>query len=51
MRITGAPGKGSLTFKSKSKPVCKQGTIVSKGNDLYELSIENGKQYVVSYKW
>ena len=51
MRITGAAGKGSLTFKSKSKPVCKQGTIVSKGNDLYELSIENGKQYVVSYKW
>ncbi len=50
MRITGAAGKGLLTFKSKSKPVCKQGTIVSKGNDLYELRIENGKQYVVSYK-
>ncbi len=50
IRITGAAGKGTLTFKSKSKPVCKEGSIISKGNDLYQLGIDSGKQYVVNYK-
>ena len=50
IRITGAAGKGTLTFKSKSKPVCKEGNIIWKGNELYELPIENGKQYIVNYK-
>jgi hypothetical protein len=49
VRVTGAAGTGTLRFKSKSKPFCKQGNILSKGNNVYELVIEKGKQYVVNY--
>ena len=48
--ITGAAGTGVLKFKSKSKPVCKEGTITDKGNGNYELTIEKNKLYTVSYK-
>ena len=48
--ITGAAGTGVLRFKSKSKPVCKDGTITDKGSGNYELTIEKNKSYTVSYK-
>jgi len=50
IKIKGAAGTGTLKFKSKSKPVCKDGTILLKGNDAYELLIEKGKEYVVNYE-
>ena len=49
IKITGAAGTGTLKFKSKSKPVTDAGSVVSKGDDLYELGIEKGKIYKVKY--
>jgi hypothetical protein len=49
IKIKGDVGKGTLRFKSKKKPVSKDGTIEAKGNDVYEMTIEPGKEYIVSY--
>jgi len=50
IKITGATGTGTLKLKSKSTPVCNEGTIVNKGNGIYELIVENRKSYNVNYK-
>ncbi len=50
IKVKGAAGTGTLRFKSKSKPVCKEGTVVSKGNDVYELTVDKDKSYTISYK-
>jgi alpha-L-rhamnosidase len=49
IRVTGAEGTGTLRFNSKTKPVCAEAAISYKGNNVYELTIEKGKEYVVSY--
>ena len=49
IKITGAAGTGTLRFKSKSKPVAEGGTIISKGNNLYEMKIEKDKSYTIKY--
>jgi len=50
IKVTGAnAGTGTLRFKSKSKPVCKQAEVRSAGNGVYELTVEKGKNYVVGY--
>jgi hypothetical protein len=43
-------GTGTLRFNSQSNPSCKTGTIISKDNNSYEMSIEKGKEYVIYYK-
>jgi alpha-L-rhamnosidase len=50
IKITGACGMGTLLFKSKGKPQCKEGTVIDKGNGNYELMIEKNKNYIVNYK-
>ncbi|GAB4018588.1 alpha-L-rhamnosidase-related protein [Spirosoma koreense] len=50
IKVTGAAGTGSLRFKSKAKPVCKQGEVRAIGNGAYELTVEKGRSYVLSYK-
>ena len=50
LKVKGASGTGILRFKSKSKPTCKGATIDAKGNNLYELQLQPGKQYVVTYQ-
>jgi hypothetical protein len=50
IKIKGAIGTGTLRFKSQSKPSSKSGAIVSKGNNVYEMTIETGKDYEVKYK-
>lgn len=50
IKITGAAGTGTLKFKSKMKPVCKESRIVDKRNGMYEMIVEKGKSYVVNYK-
>ena len=50
IKITGAAGTGTMKFKSKGKPSCKEGVIVDKGNGNYELMVEKEKTYVVNYK-
>lgn len=49
IKVTGAAGTGTLRFKSKKKPASKQGDIRSAGAGLYEMTIEKGKSYRVSY--
>ncbi|WBL23365.1 alpha-L-rhamnosidase-related protein [Zunongwangia sp. HRR-M8] len=49
IRVTGVEGKGKLIFKSKSKPKSSE-TIKSLGNDEYEMIINPGKKYKISYK-
>ena len=49
IKITGASGTGTLRFKSKLKPVAEAGTVVSKGNNLYEMKIEKDKSYIIRY--
>ena len=50
IKIKGATGTGTLKFKSQSKPSSKTATIVSKGNNVYEVTIEAGKDYEIKYK-
>jgi alpha-L-rhamnosidase len=49
IKITGATGTGTLKFKSKKKPVCKESRIIDKGNGMYEMIVEKGKRYEVNY--
>ena len=49
IRIKGATGTGTLTFKSKIKPVCKEGIIERKDNDRYSLQVEKDKTYTINY--
>ncbi|MBW8684622.1 alpha-L-rhamnosidase-related protein [Chitinophaga rhizophila] len=50
MKITTVEGKGLLRFRSKTKPVCKTATVISKGGDLYELTMGAAATYVVNYQ-
>lgn len=50
IKIKGTEGTGTLRFKSRSKPSCKNGVVVSKGNNVYEVTVEAGKEYEIKYK-
>jgi hypothetical protein len=50
MNITTAEGVGTLRFRSQTKPVCKTAGIESKGEGWYEMIMQPGKNYVVSYQ-
>lgn len=50
MTITGAGGTGTLKFSSRVKPVCREAVISAKSNNRYELLIEKGKTYNITYK-
>jgi len=49
IKISADDGIGTLRFKSKTKPVCKQANIVSKDDNVYELQIQKGQNLVVDY--
>lgn len=49
IRVKADAGSGILRFSSKSKPVCKESNIVSKGNHRYEMEISANKAYSVKY--
>ena len=49
IKVKGDSGTGTLRFKSKSKPTSKGNNIRAIGNDVFELTIEKGKEYVVTY--
>jgi hypothetical protein len=48
--VQGAAGTGVLRFKSKIKPVCKEGVVKAAGASQYELTVEPGKSYTVIYQ-
>ena len=50
IKVRSDSGEGKLRFKSSTKPLCEHGTIISIGNNKYEMSIENGVEYSVKYK-
>ncbi len=50
IKVTGVDGVGTLKFKSSTKPSSKNATILAKGNNVYEMTIEKGKEVVVNYK-
>lgn len=50
IKIKASEGTGTLKFKSQSKPTVKGGAIVSKGGNVYELTVDAGKEYEVKYK-
>ncbi|MBM1105865.1 alpha-rhamnosidase [Aurantibacter crassamenti] len=49
IKITGANGQGLLVFESKRKPSSDFGTIRKINGNRYELDIESGVTYKVSY--
>jgi hypothetical protein len=49
IKVSADNGVGILRFVSTSVPICKEGTIVAKGKNIYELSMAKGKKYTVDY--
>jgi hypothetical protein len=50
MTLTGAGGTGTLKFSSRTKPLCREAVFTAKSNNSYELLIEKGKTYNITYK-
>ncbi|UHG94301.1 MGH1-like glycoside hydrolase domain-containing protein [Spirosoma oryzicola] len=49
IKVNTVGGKGLLRFKSAKKPACKEGQLISKGKQTFEMALEAGKNYIVSY--
>lgn len=49
IKVTAIQGNGTLRFKSRKAPQTKDGRINSVGTNTYEMALEAGRQYVVSY--
>lgn len=49
IRVRTVVGEGVLRFKSKSRPVCKEGVIRAVGVGSYELDLAAGKEYTINY--
>jgi hypothetical protein len=49
IRVRTVEGEGVLRFKSKSKPVCKEGVINAVGGGAYEVVLSPGKEYTINY--
>jgi len=49
IRVTAAVGTGKLVINSKSKPVVKNTTVESLSENVYQVTIEKGKNYVIGY--
>jgi hypothetical protein len=48
--VKGASGIGTLLVESKKLPVCKEGVVEKKSEGLYQIKIQPGKTYTVTYK-
>jgi hypothetical protein len=49
VKVKGAAGTGTLRIRSKTKPVCREAAVASRGNGIYEVVIEKDKSYTVEY--
>jgi len=49
IKIKGDSGTGTLRFKSKTMPVCKEGAVIAKGKGVYEVQIQKGKDFTIDY--
>ena len=50
VKLQSPVGLGKLVLKSKKNPKSNIGNFVSKGNNIYELSLQNNKQYNITYQ-
>ncbi|WP_268223940.1 alpha-L-rhamnosidase-related protein [Sinomicrobium oceani] len=51
IRVRSTEGNGILTFKSKTRPVCKEGKITRTEKDTYQLQLSPGTTYNIQYKY
>ena len=49
IKVKSVEGSGVLRFASKTKPVSKGAVINALGNGVYEMGVEKGREYVLSY--
>ena len=49
VKIKGASGTGTLRIKSKTQPSGKNINTLAKGNDIYEITIQPGVEYIINY--
>ena len=49
IQVGAIAGIGKLRIKSRSLPVCKEGMIRKIGNQEYEMTLENKKEYTIHY--
>jgi hypothetical protein len=49
IKVSADTGTGTLHFSSSTLPVCKEGAVIAKGKNVYEVSIAKGKKYTVDY--
>lgn len=50
VKIKTATGVGTIVLKSKTLPSGSNVTAVAKGNDMYEIAVNPGREYVINYK-
>jgi hypothetical protein len=50
LKIKGAAGVGTVKLKSKSKPKGKNLVMKTMANNVYEITIQPGVEYVINYK-
>jgi len=49
IKVKGESGTGTLKFKSKTMPTTNLGTIKMLGNGVYEIAIQKGTDYKITY--
>ncbi|WP_246188121.1 alpha-rhamnosidase [Paenibacillus tengchongensis] len=49
IRVESTSGSGVLAFASSEQPACNYGTVRPLGGDRYEVTIEAGKSYSITY--
>jgi hypothetical protein len=50
VKIKGAAGEGTIKLKSKTQPSGNNISAVSKGTELYEITVKPGVEYIINYK-
>jgi hypothetical protein len=49
IKVSADDGLGTLRFKSKTTPTCKQAKIIAKGANIFELQVQKGTYFTVDY--
>ncbi|MBD0287480.1 MAG: alpha-rhamnosidase, partial [Flavisolibacter sp.] len=49
IKVKADEGTGTVRFKSSKKPTASAGTIQAKGNGIYELTVDKGREYSIDY--
>ena len=49
IKVSADDGLGTLRFKSKTTPTCKQAKIIAKGDNIFELQVLKGTYFTVDY--